>query len=509
MCSAKKLPKDIKRLILLENYKAVIPKLKPLANSGNPEAQFQIGLLYLHGSGVKKSKREALFWFEKAASVNHTKALFNAATLLLKQNGSAPKAEQYLKRAAQQGHKMAANKLKQLTRLDTTTYQNESGKERLWYAAKKGDQQGVQSLISGGIDINSPNGLGQNALTIAIDNGHEILVTYLIANGANTNAQDLLGETPLHRAVKTHQADLLKVLLKSARLDMKNKQGVTPLFLAVMLNDMLAATLLLEAGADVDTQNSQQQSVFALAKAKNNKKIVRLLTKFGADAATNDHKKMINSRLNNLRKQLTQPQYKGWSELMLASWLGEKKLVSWLLGNTPFDSQYTIKAYELALQAGHKSTAMILAQRLVRRPMSETVIVTLLTQALQADALNVFKKVYREGVDHSAGAIKRVGPQLFFSSITMDKEAFTRYLIDQQVNTDFIAEDGSTSLIRASVRQAKLVITCRVKVPVGQGVACHPYRVLRVVRSLRLVSTFQREDAIRRTNIVKRRQRII
>ena len=34
------------------------------------------------------------------------------------------------------------------------------------------------------------------------------------------------------------------------------------------------------------------------------------------------------------------------------------------------------------------------------------------------------------------------------------------------------------------VRQAKLGVSCRVKVPVGQGLANHPYRVLRVRRSV-------------------------
>ena len=38
-------------------------------------------------------------------------------------------------------------------------------------------------------------------------------------------------------------------------------------------------------------------------------------------------------------------------------------------------------------------------------------------------------------------------------------------------------------LARALVRQAKLDVSCRVKVPVGQGLATHPYQVLRGWRS--------------------------
>jgi len=41
------------------------------------------------------------------------------------------------------------------------------------------------------------------------------------------------------------------------------------------------------------------------------------------------------------------------------------------------------------------------------------------------------------------------------------------------------------------VRQAKLDASCRVQVPAGQGLIIHPYRVLRLWRSLGLVNAFQ------------------
>ena len=44
-------------------FKAVLAKAK----SGDPQAQVEIGLLYLTGTGVKESEREALNWHKQAA----------------------------------------------------------------------------------------------------------------------------------------------------------------------------------------------------------------------------------------------------------------------------------------------------------------------------------------------------------------------------------------------------------------------------------------------------------
>ena len=44
---------------------------------------------------------------------------------------------------------------------------------------------------------------------------------------------------------------------------------------------------------------------------------------------------------------------------------------------------------------------------------------------------------------------------------------------------------------QALVRQAKLDASCRVKVPVGQGLTLYPYRVLRLWRSVGIAYTFQ------------------
>ncbi|NKB55446.1 MAG: sel1 repeat family protein [Alphaproteobacteria bacterium] len=59
------------------DYEAARAAWQPLAESGNPVAQFNIGILYRRGLGVTADNRQAVGWFERAAVGGHTTAQFN------------------------------------------------------------------------------------------------------------------------------------------------------------------------------------------------------------------------------------------------------------------------------------------------------------------------------------------------------------------------------------------------------------------------------------------------
>ncbi len=46
---------------------AAFGQFKSLANAGNPQAQFELSLLYLYGKGVKPDTREAMRWLKQSA----------------------------------------------------------------------------------------------------------------------------------------------------------------------------------------------------------------------------------------------------------------------------------------------------------------------------------------------------------------------------------------------------------------------------------------------------------
>ena len=58
-------------------------KMMKQAESGNPEAQYQLGKLYYSGENVKKNYRVAFEWYKKAAESGHVLAQRMVAEMLL------------------------------------------------------------------------------------------------------------------------------------------------------------------------------------------------------------------------------------------------------------------------------------------------------------------------------------------------------------------------------------------------------------------------------------------
>ena len=56
---------------------------KPLAEQGNAEAQFNVGLMYYEGDGVEQDYAEAAKWFSKASEKGHPVAQFSLGVLYI------------------------------------------------------------------------------------------------------------------------------------------------------------------------------------------------------------------------------------------------------------------------------------------------------------------------------------------------------------------------------------------------------------------------------------------
>lgn len=84
------------------DYAAAIKEWRPLAESGDPDAQFNMGQAYRLGKGVPVDLGIAKSWFEKAAAQGHDKAQANLG-LILFQNGERKEAMPWIQKAAQAG----------------------------------------------------------------------------------------------------------------------------------------------------------------------------------------------------------------------------------------------------------------------------------------------------------------------------------------------------------------------------------------------------------------------
>jgi len=80
--------------------------LRKAAESGNPEAEYQLATVYQAGRGVQQDDTNAVFWFQKAAARQHTAALFNLGSMYEAGRGArmdSRAAAGYMRQAAELG----------------------------------------------------------------------------------------------------------------------------------------------------------------------------------------------------------------------------------------------------------------------------------------------------------------------------------------------------------------------------------------------------------------------
>jgi hypothetical protein len=92
------------------DYAKALAEWRPLAEQGDAQAQYNLGIMHLEGEGVTRSARKAAEWFHKAGKQNHAAAQYNLATLYANGQGVAKNPKlmlTWLRFAAEQGYALA------------------------------------------------------------------------------------------------------------------------------------------------------------------------------------------------------------------------------------------------------------------------------------------------------------------------------------------------------------------------------------------------------------------
>jgi len=79
------------------DFKAAMSQLQPLADKGDPDAQFLLGMIYDAGKGVPRDPAKAATWYQKAAEQKHTLGQLFLGVLYLGGEGVAKDAKQALR----------------------------------------------------------------------------------------------------------------------------------------------------------------------------------------------------------------------------------------------------------------------------------------------------------------------------------------------------------------------------------------------------------------------------
>lgn len=134
----------------------------------------------------------------------------------------------------------------------------------------------ITLLQEKGADLEARTAEGRSALHFAAESGYASVLQLLLEKALDPGAKDKNGDTALHCAVRSRWPEKLEKvkLLVRAGVNVANKDGDTPLLLAVAMMDRWACTLLLDGGALVDVKNAREETPLLLAASSFNRQYV-------------------------------------------------------------------------------------------------------------------------------------------------------------------------------------------------------------------------------------------
>lgn len=136
----------------------------------------------------------------------------------------------------------------------------------------------VVALLDRGVVLTTKDEDGNTALHIAAGQVDNVdIVTRLIKAGSDINAIGHRGSTPLHNAVRTADAEMVKLLVNyQANISITDEDAMSALHLAAENGQVDIARVLLEGGADVGARDGLGRTVVEVAKANREVQVVEL-----------------------------------------------------------------------------------------------------------------------------------------------------------------------------------------------------------------------------------------
>lgn len=165
----------------------------------------------------------------------------------------------------------------------------DDGQTSLHIASIMGHSPVVEYLLKNGADISAQDSSGATALHESVRYGNIDIITLLLNYGANPNARDNIGKTPIMLVMpRDKTAEVYRIFVRAhADLNQKDMYGDTVLHTAAMLNatpDTIA--ILMDNGADINARNKEGVTPLAIAIQKGDAVTSKLLSARGADIHT-------------------------------------------------------------------------------------------------------------------------------------------------------------------------------------------------------------------------------
>ena len=143
-------------------------------------------------------------------------------------------------------------------------------------AARDGDKDNIEMLLSSGLNINEKGAQGRTPLHRALDGAHVEAVRFLISKGADVAMVDSLKRNALHWAAMgppPGNVECCEILFEeckdfTAMMAKETKSGSTPLHSAVSTNRTEVVRFLVEKEADTSKTDEDGFTPYQLAKVR-------------------------------------------------------------------------------------------------------------------------------------------------------------------------------------------------------------------------------------------------
>ncbi|XP_072477798.1 putative ankyrin repeat domain-containing protein 26-like protein [Notamacropus eugenii] len=147
----------------------------------------------------------------------------------------------------------------------------------------------VALLVEKKCKLNLLDNKGQTPLIKAVECQQEDCAAILLERGADTLHWDTYHNTALHYAACGHNIKIATKLLRhNVVMKARNKEGLTPLLLAVIENDRDMVDLFLKHGANVNTSDSFGRTPLMIAASCEPRGVISLLLKYDIDISRKD-----------------------------------------------------------------------------------------------------------------------------------------------------------------------------------------------------------------------------
>ncbi|XP_071975335.1 ankyrin-2 isoform X7 [Engystomops pustulosus] len=251
-------------------------------------------------------------------------------------------------------------------------------------AARSGNLDKVLEYLKGGVDINTCNQNGLNALHLAAKEGHLYLVQELLERGSSVDSSTKKGNTALHIASLAGQVEVVKTLIKQgANINAQSQNGFTPLYMAAQENHLEVVKYLLENGANQSTATEDGFTPLAVALQQGHNMVVAILlendtkgkvrlpalhiaarkddTKSAALLLQNDHNADVQSKM-----MVNRTTESGFTPLHIAAHYGNVNVATLLLNRgaaVDFTARNGITPLHVASKRGNTNMVKLLLDR--------------------------------------------------------------------------------------------------------------------------------------------------